>query len=84
MFVEIFIYLVIAFGILTLAVTIFEKDICVKDNYILVKNEKSNVKVKVEIKGLDEKDAKDIECIIKKGRYEDIYDIANEFEVIYN
>ena len=84
MFLQVFIYLVIAFGILTLSITLFEKDNYINDRYVLIKNDTSKVKVRVEIEGLDKRDAKDIECIIKKGKYDDIYDIANEFEVKYN
>ena len=84
MFLEVFIYLVIVFGILIISITLFEKNNYIDDKYVLIKNDTSKVKVKVEIEGLDKRDAKDIECIIKKGKYDDIYDIANEFEVICN
>ena len=82
MFVEVFIYLVIAFGVLTLSITLFEKDNFIKNRYFLTKNNDSFVKIKVQIEGLDRRDAKHIESILQRGEYNDIYDIANEFEVI--
>ena len=82
MVLEIFIYLVISFGILILCITMLEKDGCIEDNYMLFKNENSKVKVILEIEGLSEEDAKRIGWIIRKGKYQDVYDIANDFELI--
>ena len=82
MFIEIFIYLVIAFGILSIAIIGFEKEAYIDEKYILMKREEAKVKIKVEISGLEENDVKDIEWILKRGKYEDIYDIADEIEVI--
>lgn len=79
---EIFIYLVIAFGTLILCITMLEKDDCIDEKYIVTKNEDVNVKVIVEIEGLDCEDAKRVEWIIRKGKYKDIYDIANEYETL--
>lgn len=81
MFMEIFIYLVIVLGIIVLTSIMFEKDVCSKEKYMLIKKDDANVKVTLEIKGLSKEDAKRIKWIIGKGKYEDILDIANEFEV---
>lgn len=81
MVLEIFIYLVISFGILILCITMLEKDGCIEDNYVILKRENAKVKVIVETEGLSEEDAKRIGWIIRKGRYQDVYDIANDFEL---
>ena len=81
MVLEIFIYLAIALGMLILCITIFENDDCVKDNYVLIKRDNSKVKVIIETEGLNEEDAKRIGWIIRKGKFQDIYDIANDYEV---
>lgn len=82
MVLEIFMYLVISFGILILCITMLEKDGCIEDNYMLLKRENSKVKVILETEGLSEEDAKRIGWIIRKGKYQDIYDIANDFKLI--
>ena len=81
MVLEIFIYLAIALGLLILCITIFENDDFVKDSYILIKRDNAKVKVIVETEGLSEEDAKRIGWIIRKGKFQDIYDVINNFEV---
>ena len=81
MVLEIFIYLVIALGMLILCITIFENDDFVKDSYVLIKRDNAKVKVIIETEGLNEEDTKRIGWIIRKGRFQDIYDIVNDYEV---
>jgi len=81
MLLEVFIYLVIAFGTLVLCITMLEKDNCTEEKYIVMKRNDVNVKVTVETEGLDEEDRKRLGWIIRKGKYEDICDIAKEFNV---
>ncbi len=81
MVLEIFIYLAIALGMLILCITIFENDGFVKDSYVLIKKDNAKVKVIVETEGLDEEEAKRIGWIIRKGKYQDIYDVVNNYEV---
>lgn len=82
MFLEIFIYLVIAFGTLVLCITMLEKDTCIDEKYIIMKRNGINVKVTVEAEGLDDEDIKRIGWVIRRGKYDDICDIADEFNVI--
>lgn len=82
MFLEIFIYLVIAFGTLVLCITMMEKDTYIDEKFIVAHNDKEKIKIIVETEGLDEEEVKRIAWIIRKGKYEDIYDIAQEFNVI--
>ena len=79
---EICIYLAIAFGTLVLCITMLEKDNCIQDNYVMLKRENVKVKVIIETEGIDEEDAKRIGWIIRKGKYQDIYDVANDFELL--
>lgn len=81
MVLEIFIYLAIALGMLILCITIFEKDDFVKESYVLIKRENVKVKVIIETEGLNEEDSKRIGWIIRKGKFQDIYDIVNDYEV---
>jgi len=83
MFLEVFIYLVIAFGTLVLCITMLEKDGCVDEKYVVIKSDNVKVKITVETEGLDEDDTKRIGWIVRKGKYNDIYDIASDFEVIH-
>ena len=82
MMLEIFIYLVIAFGALILCITMLEKDEEVTEKYTVLQNENVKVKVIVHTEGLDEEDVKKIKWILQKGKYDDIYDVACEFKVI--
>ena len=82
MFLEIFIYLTIAFGILILCITMLEQDYRIDEKYIVLKKDNTNVKVIIETKGLGEEDARRIGWIIRKGKYQDIYDIAHEYEML--
>ena len=81
MVLEIFIYLAIALGMLILCITIFENDGYVKDSCVSIKRDNAKIKVIVETEGLDEEDAKRIGWIIRKGKFYDIYDIANDYEI---
>lgn len=81
MVLEIFIYLVVALGMLILCITFFENDDFVKDSYVLIKRDNAKVKVIVETEGLDNEDSKRIGWIIRKGKFQDIYDIVHDFEV---
>lgn len=82
MFLQIFIYLLIAFGTLILCITMLEKDGGVEERYIVMKRNDVNVRVIVETEGLDEEDRKRLGWIIRKGKYNDICDIAKEFNII--
>ena len=82
MFLEIFIYLVIAFGILVLCITMTEKEGCMDSKYVVIKRDDIKVKVIVETEGLEPEDAKRVGWLIRKGKYQDIYDIAYDFKVI--
>ena len=82
MFLEVFIYLVIAFGTLVLCITMLEKDGCIDEKYVVIKNEKTKITVRVEVEGLEEQDLTRLYWIIRKGKYNDIYDVASEYEVI--
>ena len=82
MVLEIFIYLVISFGILILCITMLEKDECIEDNYVVLKRNTARVKIILETEGFSEEDAKRIGWIVRKGKYQDIYDIVNDFEVV--
>ncbi|MBQ8043639.1 MAG: hypothetical protein IJ272_05765 [Clostridia bacterium] len=81
MVLEIFIYLAIALGMLILCITMLEKDDCLNENYVILKRENAKVKVIIETEGLNDEDAKRIGWIIRRGKFEDIYDIANNFEI---
>lgn len=63
-------------------ITIFEKDECIKERYIVQKNNNIKIKVIVETQGLSEEDNKRLGWVIRKGKFEDIKDIAQEFEII--
>ena len=78
---EICIYLAIAFGVLILCITMLEKDGLIEDNYIIVKRDNAKVKVTVETEGLNEEDSKRIGWIVRKGKFQDIYDVVNDYEV---
>ena len=84
MFLEIFIYLVIAFGTLVLCITMLEKDGCIDEKYVMIKSENTKIKVTVETEGLSEEDAKRIGWIIRKGKYDDICDVVNNFDMVNN
>lgn len=81
MVLEIFIYLAIALGMLILCITIFENNDFVKDSYVLIKRDNAKVKIIIETEGLDEEDVKRIGWIIRKGKFQDIYDVANDYEI---
>lgn len=82
MVLEICIYLAIAFGILILCITMLEKDNYIEDNYVILKRENAKVKVIIQTEGLNEEDTKRIGWIVRKGRFQDIYDVANDFELL--
>lgn len=82
MFLEIFIYLIIALGALVLCITMLEKENCIDEKYIVLKKESVNIHVKVETEGLDEEDRKRLGWIIRKGKYTDLCDLVDEFNVI--
>lgn len=81
MVLEIFIYLAIALGMLILCTTIFENDDYVKDSYVLIKRDEAKVKIIIETEGVGEEEAKRIGWIIRKGKFQDLYDIAQTIEV---
>ena len=81
MVLEIFIYLAIAFGILIPCITMTEKDDCFNENYVVLKRENAKVKIIIETEGLNEQDTKRIGWIIRKGNFQDIYDIVNDFDI---
>lgn len=78
---EICIYLAIAFGVLILCITMLEKEPNFEDNYIILKRENVKIKVIIETEGLNEEDTKRLGWIVRKGKYQDIYDIVDDFEV---
>ena len=82
MFVEIFIYLLIAFGILILCITMFEKECSIDQKYMIITKDNIKVKVIVEAYDLNEEDIKKLDWIIRKGKYQDIYDVAYEYKVL--
>lgn len=78
---EFIIYLILVFGIMFTIVAFCEKSLDNSERYIRIKKEGTSVKLKLEIEGISDKDKKLIENIIQKGKFEDIYDIVDEYEV---
>jgi len=78
---EVIIYLILVFGIMITTVAFCENSLNNKERYIRIKKEGTNVKVKIEIEGLCEKDKKMVLNIIEKGKFENIYDIVDEYIV---
>ena len=61
-----------------------EKDGCIDVKYVMIKSENTKIKVTVETEGLSEEDAKRIGWIIRKGKYDDICDVVNNFDMVNN
>jgi len=80
MFLEIFMYLVISFGILILCITMFEREI--DEKYVVIKRGKAKINVIVEVEGVNEEDAKKIGWIIRKGKFQDICDVVHDFKIV--
>ena len=76
---EVIIYLILVFGIMMLCISLCENSSSNKERYIRVKKEGTSVKVKVEIDGMADNDKKQILDIIQKGKFENIYDVADEY-----
>lgn len=76
---EIIIYLVLVFGIMITTIAFCENTLNNKEKYIRIKKEGISVKVKVEIDGMADNDKKQILDIIQKGKFENIYDVADEY-----
>lgn len=77
MFLEVMLYIVIAFGIMIITMTILEKEL-VMDSYVLEKDE-LKIEVKVNICGATEEEREIIKKIIEKGEYTSIYDLTDNF-----
>lgn len=78
-FLEVMLYIVIAFGIMIITMTILEKDL-VANSYILEKD-KLKIEIKVKIHDATEEERKIIKKIIEKGEYTNIYDLTDKFNV---
>lgn len=78
-FLEVMLYIVIAFGIMIITMTILEKDL-VANSYILEKD-KLKIEIKVKIHEATEEERKIIKKIIEKGEYTNIYDLTDKFTV---
>lgn len=81
MILEVVIYLVIVFTIMLISVSFLNREIYYDEKYIIKKNKNTNVNIKVIITGVSEEEGKRIGWIIQRARFEDIYDIANKYEV---
>ena len=79
---EAIIYLVLVFGIMCITIAFCENTLNYKERYIRIKKEGTSVNIRLEIEGMNEKDKKLITNIIEKGKFENIYDIADEYILI--
>lgn len=78
---EVVIYLILVFGIMITTVAFCENSLNKSERYIRLKKDGVTVKVTLEIEGMEEKDKKLISDVIEKGKFENIYDIADEYVV---
>lgn len=79
---EIIIYILLIIGTFSIAITFFDKEVIAKNYYIRKKDKDSYVKVILKIKGVNNDDISDLKEILQKGKYDNIYDIADSFCVI--
>ena len=78
-FLEVMLYILIAFGIIILTMTIMEKEL-VTNSYVIEKD-KLKITVRVDIQNATDEEKKIIERIISKGEYTNIYDLTDNFIV---
>lgn len=78
---EVIIYLILVFGIMITTIAFCENSLNKAERYMRIKKEGTSIKVRVETKGINEKDKKLILNIIEKGKFENIYDIVDEYGV---
>ena len=79
--VEVCIFLLIILGVILLTFSVFNKDNSVKSTYYRKKQNGETVLVEIKYIGVSDKEIQDISRIIATGRFENIYDLADEFKV---
>ena len=75
-FLEIMLYIVIAFGIMLITMAILEKEI-IKNSYVIEKD-KLKIKIVVDMKDATDEEKNVIKKVIEKGEYDSIYDLTDE------
>ena len=75
-FLEIILYIVIAFGIMLITMAILEKEI-IKNSYVIQKD-KLKIKIVVDMKDATDEEKNVIKKVIEKGEYDSIYDLTDE------
>jgi len=78
---EVIIYLILVFGIMFATLALCENSLYKSARYIRIKKEGTSVKLKLEVQGISDEDKKLIEDIIEKGKFENIYDLVDEYIV---
>ncbi|MBR5227711.1 MAG: hypothetical protein IKV94_03645 [Clostridia bacterium] len=77
--VEVLVYILVVLGIMVITITVIDK------NNINTPeksgDDESNVIVEIKVCGKSEKQVQNIAWRIAKGKYTDIYDIADEFKI---
>jgi hypothetical protein len=76
---EIVIYIVLVLGIIITTIAFCDNSLNKTERYIRLKKEGATIKVKVEIDGIDDRDKELISDVIAKGKFENIYDIVDEY-----
>lgn len=81
---EVILYIVLVFAIILVSMTFFETSMLDKTKYIRVKKDDVKINVKVYYEGLTEQEIEQVNNVIFTGKYDNIYDIVDKYEIVQN
>lgn len=79
---EVILYIVLVFAIILVSMTFFETSMLDKTKYIRVKKDNVKINVKVYYEGLTEQEIEQVNRVIFTGKYDNIYDIVDKYEIV--
>ena len=79
---DVIIYIILVFGIIITTIAFMDEVIKKNERYIRVRREGARVELTLKVEGMTKEDEMLIADVIEKGKFENIYDVVDEYALV--
>lgn len=81
---EVIIYIILVFGIIITTIAFMEEGLKKNERYMRVRREGVKVTLRLNVEGMSKEDELLIADVIEKGKFENVYDVVDEYTLENN
>lgn len=79
---DVIIYIILVFGIIITTIAFMDEGMKKNERYIRVRREGARVELTLKVEGMTKEDEMLIADVIEKGKFENIYDVVDEYVLV--